>query len=269
MNKNLYTICANAPKNYLYLPKELRRDNKYDYNYELDDSYNNSHSKSVKLITKENSIILDVGCSTGIVGKYLINRKKCIVDGIELDAKAGKKAMEKGYRKVLNIDIDTRQGLKQLSELEQYDYILCLDVLEHIKNINELFLQLFLLLKSSGTMIISLPNISHIDIIYHLLKGEFNYSPCGILDNTHVRFFTKKSFLQWCHQILKDNNLKFKVEVVDNIPFNSLPIYSEIDTKYRDVIMKQIIKLSKKFLHKEAEEVLFTGQYIFEVTKIN
>ncbi len=56
-------------------------------------------------------------------------------------------------------------------------------------------------LKFNGHVLVSIPNISHIDIILNLLEGRFNYSEYGILDNTHLRFFTKRSFGEWIFSI--------------------------------------------------------------------
>lgn len=69
-------------------------------------------------------------------------------------------------------------------------------------------------LRVEGNLIISIPNIAHSDIIVGLLNGKFNYSKTGILDNTHVRFFTKKSFAEYISDINKKYKLNFDLELI-------------------------------------------------------
>ena len=57
------------------------------------------------------------------------------------------------------------------------------------------------MLKDNGKILVSIPNIAHYDIIRGLFNDQFNYSKVGILDNTHIRFFTKKLFAQFIDEI--------------------------------------------------------------------
>ncbi|PYT05283.1 MAG: glycosyltransferase/methyltransferase, partial [Acidobacteria bacterium] len=78
----------------------------------------------------------------------------------------------------------------------QYDAIIFGDVLEHLHNPGVVLEKLSRLLKPGGKILLSLPNIANIWIRISLLMGRFNYSRLGILDETHLRFFTLKTAKQ-------------------------------------------------------------------------
>jgi tetratricopeptide (TPR) repeat protein len=135
-----------------------------------------------------------------------------------MDGEAVKYAKSHGsYSEIFCSDIETLPS--NLDELtgcgfNEFDVIVCADILEHIKNINEITLSLIQLLSESGSLIISVPNIGHIDIVFNLINNNFNYSPFGILDNSHLRFFTKNSFVQWITLLGKDNGLEFEIDLI-------------------------------------------------------
>jgi 2-polyprenyl-3-methyl-5-hydroxy-6-metoxy-1,4-benzoquinol methylase len=81
-----------------------------------------------------------------------------------------------------------------IRQLKEYDLILLLDVLEHLTDSLGTLKRLVSLLNPNGTMIVSLPNVSHLSVsIPLLLKRRFEYQDAGILDRTHLRFFTESS----------------------------------------------------------------------------
>lgn len=151
------------------------------------DNVNSSWYKILHLV-EEGSAVLDIGCSSGNFGAALIKEKACVVDGIELnssDAKAARKKLRNVY--VLNIETDS---LAELSET--YDYIYFGDVIEHLvdpvatlKRLEPLFKN-----KKKAKILFSLPNMSHISVRLMLLNGSFEYGKTGLLDNTHLHFYT-------------------------------------------------------------------------------
>jgi len=79
---------------------------------------------------------------------------------------------------------------------QSFDCILCLDVLEHLADPWRVLQQLSQKLKPQGVIITSIPNIRHVSILVKLfLLGRWTYTDSGILDRTHLRFFTKQSVL--------------------------------------------------------------------------
>lgn len=172
----------------------------------------------VSSFVPENSKVLDVGCYDGALGYHLITEKKCIVDGIELDPKAAKEA-SKHYNKVVvaNLNIDD-----VTTDLDGgYDYIIFADVLEHLLEPQLLLSKLKELLSENGKVIISVPNIGYQGVLASLSEGDFPYSETGILDRTHLRFFTRKTLKELIVQSgLYPNDIKNVILPVVDSEFN-------------------------------------------------
>jgi len=147
--------------------------------------------------------VLDVGCSYGYLGEWLTKNKNCQLYGIDINREAVEYVKKSAYYKnVFNLDLDypekTKEEFDKFSKLEEiFDFAICADVLEHLKQPTEALEFIVSKLKFDGQVLVSIPNIAHMDIILNLLEGKFNYSEFGILDNTHLRFFTKRSFAEW------------------------------------------------------------------------
>jgi len=152
-----------------------------------EENQNNSWYKAMMLIPG-GSKVLDIGCSSGNFGRELIDRKKCTVDGFELDAKDAKIAAEKLRNvKVLNIEKDAIEGIS-----ERYDVIYFGDVIEHLIDPVMALKKVKSLLAPNGVVVFSLPNMAHVTVRLQLLKGDFDYSETGLLDKTHLHFYTMK-----------------------------------------------------------------------------
>lgn len=79
-------------------------------------------------------------------------------------------------------------------EKEFFDVLICADILEHLPNPWKTLKYLSQFLKPGGTLITSMPNIRDFTVMYKLLiKGDFTYTSSGVLDKTHLRFFTQKT----------------------------------------------------------------------------
>lgn len=179
-----------------------------------------SHFSFIYDVIKENSTVLDVGCSYGHFGEVLVKQKKCKVYGIDINEEALNFVKNQGYYSdVFLIDLDEPEKFKselyRFEKLEKlFDFIICSDILEHLKKPSDAITFVADKLKFCGQVIISIPNISNIDIILNLLEGRFNYSEYGILDNTHLRFFTKRSFGEWIFSINNSYpNLDFQFDL--------------------------------------------------------
>jgi 2-polyprenyl-3-methyl-5-hydroxy-6-metoxy-1,4-benzoquinol methylase len=148
---------------------------------------NNSWYKALNMIP-EGSLVLDVGCSSGNFGDALIRLHGCTVDGIELneeDAKLASHKLRKLYK--LNIETDNLHSIDNT-----YDAINFGDVIEHLSQPVEVLKKIKKLLKPSGMVVFSIPNMAYLMIRLQLLKGEFDYTETGILDKTHLHFYTLK-----------------------------------------------------------------------------
>jgi 2-polyprenyl-3-methyl-5-hydroxy-6-metoxy-1,4-benzoquinol methylase len=153
------------------------------------DAPNSSHASILDLVGF-NQRVLEVGCATGHVTKALTERG-CTVVGIELDRDAAAVAETWAERVVVG-DLDAGTLWSEL-EGEQFDVITFGDVLEHLRDPLATLRAAVRLLKASGVVAMSVPNVAHGDVRMALLRGDFPYSEIGLLDRTHIRFFTKRS----------------------------------------------------------------------------
>jgi O-antigen biosynthesis protein len=152
--------------------------------------YTHPRLEIVGIVPEEAERILDVGCGAGSTGLELINRNPASkLYGIELNPFVADLARNH-YEKVENTDVE----ILDLEYPEGYfDVILCNDVLEHLRDPWKVVEKLSFYLKPSGSIICSIPNISHAEALLPLLLGKWNYVDAGILDRTHFRFFTPQT----------------------------------------------------------------------------
>lgn len=139
------------------------------------------------------SKVLDVGCACGDFGA-LLTAKTSDIYGMDYNRLSLEDAQSKKmYKKLHQVDLNTFKTKEYPEYFEFFDYITLLDVLEHTIEPLESLERLKPYLKKNGHFIVSLPNVSFGDVKISLLKDEFNYSDTGILDRTHIRFFTWKT----------------------------------------------------------------------------
>lgn len=146
-----------------------------------------THSKVTKLVGK-NKKVLDIGCATGYLSQEMVDNG-CDVIGIEIDKDAAKIASE--ICKKIYVG-EASQIIVEVVE-KNFDIILFSDVLEHLVDPISILKKSSSLLAKDGSIIISVPNVAYWKIRLMLLFGNFNYSKIGILDETHLRFFTYKT----------------------------------------------------------------------------
>ncbi|HWP23582.1 MAG TPA: class I SAM-dependent methyltransferase [Candidatus Binatia bacterium] len=130
--------------------------------------------------------VLDIGCHTGGFGRML-KHKGCVVTGMEINAKAAERA-RRVIDDVVMGDIEEDASWNPLSS--GFDVILFLDVLEHCREPENVLRAARERLASAGFILCSIPNVAHWTIRKSLFFGRFEYEPRGILDETHLRFFT-------------------------------------------------------------------------------
>lgn len=166
----------------------------------IDLSYFSHERKPLSVhIPKGKHRVLDVGCGAGYFGAFLKESDKAEkVYGIELFKDAADEAA-KHLDGVLCADLDTL-NLSTLSNewgVHAFDVIVCADVLEHVKNPWGVLAGLTELLAPNGKIIVSLPNVRHWSVLLPLLlRGRWDYQDAGIMDRTHLRFFTKSTMSQ-------------------------------------------------------------------------
>lgn len=136
------------------------------------------------------SKVLDVGCGDGSLARLMIQKKAATVLGIEPNLVRAKAAGETGLF-VINSDFN-QQALPPDS---LFDVIVFADVLEHMVHPPDALILAKKYLRREGFVIASIPNVAHWTVRLNLLKGNFNYSEIGIMDASHVRWFTAKTLV--------------------------------------------------------------------------
>jgi len=174
------------------------------------------HRTIIKTIG-QNKKVLDVGCSEGTLSKKM-SENNCTVVGIELNQEAAKIA----EKYCTDLIMDDVESVRLNSKFEKYfDVILFADILEHLREPSEVLVRFKKYLKDDGIIIISVPNIANWRKRVQLLFGRFDYQEYGILDSSHIKFFTKKS----TEKMIEDagyENIKFDLTVGDLNRFSGL-----------------------------------------------
>ena len=160
------------------------------YRRALDPDGQDSLAKLARLV-RPGSQVLDLGAGPGVLGRYLAERLNCTVDGVESNPAAATEAAP-WYRRLHCADLE-RIALVEHFAGCRYDFIVCADVLEHLRQPGTLLAQLNGLLAANGHVLASVPNVAYAGLIADLLAGEFRYRSEGLLDRTHLRFFTLRS----------------------------------------------------------------------------
>lgn len=168
---------------------------KYDFDLDL------ASENSLALITKKikpNSKVLEFGPAAGRLTKYMKEVLNCSVYIVEIDEQAAEKASIYAEKAIVG-DIENYTWLEEFKDIK-FDYILFADVLEHLYNPKKVLKHTKLLLDESGSVIISIPNVTHASVIADLLVNKFDYRATGLLDDTHIRFFTHQSLCEMVEQ---------------------------------------------------------------------
>jgi SAM-dependent methyltransferase len=135
--------------------------------------------------------VLEIGCGAGATVKWLRERHELrYAVGIEMAPSAARRA-------AANVDLVMSGNVETMALPEDnFDLILALDVLEHLVDPWEVVKRLHGILSPGGVIIASIPNIGHYSVSFPLVaQGQWNYRVDGILDRTHLRFFTRQSTL--------------------------------------------------------------------------
>lgn len=154
--------------------------------YTLKSSPTGSHMQIVDAI-RPGSRVLDLGCSQGLLA-HPLRAKNVRVTGVDVRPPGELAAKLEAY-----FQADLERPLELPTE-RVFDYVVCSDVIEHLRNREELLRSVRRYLKPEGRLLISTPNIALWFYRLSLLLGRFAYGPRGVLDETHVHLYTKSTF---------------------------------------------------------------------------
>lgn len=173
----------------------------YHRDWELSSLSISSRNGLLVELAGRNKTVLEMGCSTGFISRHLA-ANGCEVTGIEYDPIAAKQA-EQFCSRVIVTDLN---GDWRESVSGNFDVITFGDVLEHLLDPVSVLSQCRDLLAENGRVIVSLPNVAFLSNRFKLMLGKWDYTDTGLLDRTHLKFFTLKSAKQMIH------DAGFKVE---------------------------------------------------------
>lgn len=197
MKRNVLNLSVRA-YNTMFEPKKVVE------TYKFNSSPYGSHMKIIDLVGEKKKV-LDVGCATGYLDEYL-KKNSCYVAGIEIDEEAAKIARNFCDEVIVG-------DVEEIEELDYpkafFDVIIYADILEHIKRPDILLIKFRDYLAPNGYVVASIPNVARFSTRLRLLFGKFKYKDAGIIDKTHLRFFTLKTTKH-----LFENAL-YKVEKID------------------------------------------------------
>ena len=211
-----------------------------------------SSHKRVAFFVPRNATVLDLGSE----GNYIeeLKEKQCNVVGITLSSLPDE--VKGKYDEVFIEDLD-KEKWKEFIQGKKFDAIILADVVEHLKEPVKLISLLKDFLKNDGIVIASTPNIAHLYIRLCLLFGKFPYSKRGILDETHLHFYTKKSF----KKLFENEGYLFVKRRFTPIPFELFSGKSKF-TK----LLTQIVEYSY-YLFVKISPSLFAYQMVYVFRK--
>lgn len=181
--------------------------------------------------------VLDVGCGTGSVTLIANRGRGNTVCAIEPDPTRAATAKMRG--------IDVYNGVLDDGYLEgrdRFDVVMASDVLEHLPAPSELLRLFVAAARPGGLVILSVPNVAHWTVRWNLLWGRFDYEAVGIMDATHLRWFTEKSL-----RALVEN---VGLEIVDirqtagsDIPPYGRGLWGRIDGRLRVRLVRRLTRM--------------------------
>jgi SAM-dependent methyltransferase len=233
--------------------------------YVLKMPYDSSHTRAFCAVPQDTSV-LDIGCGPGLVSAQLKTRKQCQVTGVDRNTDQVKD-LTGSFTKFVEWDLDSGT-LPPLGD-EEYEVLLLLDVIEHLRSPESLLDDMRRKFGSRRPrLIITTGNIAFILIRLSLLFGLFNYGPRGILDFTHVRLFTFRTV----REILEQSG--FEVTAMQGIPApfplalgnNAL---SRLLVRLNSLAIKVSRPLFSYQIYAEARAVPTIGAYLAETIEVS
>jgi 2-polyprenyl-3-methyl-5-hydroxy-6-metoxy-1,4-benzoquinol methylase len=165
--------------------------------YQQKEYFSQNRPDILRLVPKESKVILECGCGFGNLAREVKKRQKCEIYGVELNEIANEQAKEV-YDKLVIGDLE---NVNLSFSGKKFDCIIYADILEHLINPWKILSEHVQFLEYNGTVIISIPNVRNLQLLSKLIfKGEWNYASHGLLDSTHLRFFTLKSIIKMLNE---------------------------------------------------------------------
>lgn len=173
---------------------------KYDIALDMDNP--NDPAAIILKQVRRGATVLEFGPANGRMTRYLREELDCTVYIVEIEEAAGIQAAayaEKAMLGGVDGDIETYRWVEAFAGVA-FDHILFTDVLEHIRDAKKCLAECKKMLAPNGSILLSTPNISHNAVLIELMDGRMPYQNTGLLDNTHIHFFTYREMMELCRQ---------------------------------------------------------------------
>jgi len=221
--------------------EDMYRDKGYTY-------YSGIRWDIIDLVPEGNNRILEVGCGTGsTLIKLKEIHKAQEIYGFELN----EEMVQDHIKDINKVIIGDVEQIDPPFQDEFFDFIIFGDVLEHLIEPEKILKKYMKFLKSDGTIIASIPNIKNYTILFDLvIRDKFEYKDVGILDRSHLRFFTKKEIIKMFNGCGMDiiemrTNFSFPMNIINKklnnfISKHSFPGYSFFTIQYLVCAKKRV-----------------------------
>ena len=211
----------------------------------IDLNNKNSSQTLIADLIGENKRVLEIGTSTGYFTKILVERGNSVI-GVEIDQEAAEIASI--YCESMIIGDVEAIDLNFYLEASSFDVIVLGDVLEHLKYPEVTLAKIKKFLKPSGYVGVSLPNVCHGDVILNLLFGDFRYTPMGLLDETHLRFYGYRNII---------NIFEKCGYTIENVQVTTVPVGATEQKRDPSSVPSPILKLIKSLPYSDVYQFVF------------
>ncbi len=160
------------------------------YSYHVEPDADTTATKILRLIG-QNKRVLELGTAVGSMTQLIHEVNGCTVVGMEIDPEMAKMAAPWCERMIVG-NIESMDLAETLGN-DRFDVIVAADVLEHLYDPWACLLKIRPYLRPEGFIVLSVPNVAHNALLAELLNGRFPYQEKGLLDRTHLRFFTRSN----------------------------------------------------------------------------
>lgn len=203
--------------------------------------YANVRHELVSFLPSEYSRVLEVGCGEGVFAP-LLKVRPCEIWGVEMDPISAQRAAAR-LDKVL---LGTFDAVQPALPEHYFDLVVCNDVIEHMLDPNAFVGSVKRQMTARGFLLASIPNMRHWEVLWHLLvQKDWKYVRSGILDRTHLRFFTEKSirrlFEESGFEIVRSAGINGVFDPVRRFAFGALNLLTA--GYYRDTQFRQFAVL--------------------------
>lgn len=232
--------------------------NKYDVPLDLNSV--NSITAILSYISP-GSEILEMGPATGRLTRYLSEEMGCHVSIVEIDPPSFNKAMQYAVDGIC-ADLNKNEWYEYFCG-KKFDVIIFSDIIEHLYKPEEVIKKAKSLLKDNGKLLFSIPNIAYSGVISQLINNKFIYTETGLLDDTHIRFFTYYTF----HKLMESCGMFIFSEkaIYQDINSGNWPDFESLDhelkralinREFTDVFQFVFAAVSKSWYEEHKDEMI-------------